>query len=125
MTPKCEACTEPTKRPTGFWDGRDKHGHATHGLTYTCESETCPDAQARREREADADERRAEAHFVNEVNGVDVRELRRLRLEANCTMMDVSRILKIMPSTYSRYETEREAIPPRHWELLMSYLKEV
>ena len=122
MKQDCIACTEPTKRPVGCWDGRDKQGKATHGYIYDCDSKTCPTALARRVAAENEESRRERARAANAANGIDVRKLRRLRIEARCTIKDLSHICQCSAVEYSAWETEKEPVPRELWTLLMAYL---
>lgn len=109
----CEECEEPTKTVGAFWDGHGEAGNPTNGIIWTCKSAACPVALRRREMEAAEEARREQVHEVNVARGIDVRELRRLRVKARCTTMDASKLLCCGPAQYSAYETEKEPLP-RH-----------
>ena len=119
----CATCKDPTKRPVGFWAAADANGKATQGYLFDCDSETCPEAQTRRAAAAAKTENHETVRKINAENGMDAREYRRLRIEARCTIMDISRILQCGPAQYSAYETEREPIPIWARSLLTPYLR--
>lgn len=121
---KCDTCNEPTKSPMGFWDGYDEQGNMTGGCTWHCDSPECEIAVQRRFREEDAERTKTLVQQVNAENGVDVRKLRRARMDAYCTIREASEVINCSAAEYSAYETGRASMPKDKFIYLYKYLKE-
>lgn len=123
-SPECEACTTPSKRPVGYWDGDDGHGGLTGGILYDCSDQTCPIAQERAAAARAAAEQRQRTAEENERNGVDPPELKGSRIAAGITLKGMTRLLggDITPALLCAYELGRKPIPPDLYQRAMEIL---
>ncbi len=62
---------------------------------------------------------------MNEVNGIDIAEVRRQRKAARCTLYEAAIVLGCSPAMYSKYETEHEPFPPLLVQKLLNHIKEI
>lgn len=116
----CERCREGTKRPTGFWDGKDEAGRDISGLTYSCENAICKIAVKKR-READAaEQKRAEADEANSGQGIDPEQFVAARRRAGLTLYKAAQLADISPATLSAYENRRLPFPALVYNRLMA-----
>ena len=111
MDEKCQSCNEPTKHIAGHWDGRGKNGKHTSGNLYSCHSTTCPEAIESRKLGEEAHQRQAAVIEENQSNGVDIADMKALRLKAEITLRKAAAMLGISAPLYSNYEQQREPMP--------------
>lgn len=107
----CETCSEPTKRPAGFYDRQQPDGTLAGGIFYNCQSKTCPvavEAQAAYERERD---RESAAKRENAANGICPEDARQERIAVQMTGRDMAKALGVSPVQISNWEHERDPFP--------------
>lgn len=114
---QCEQCTEPTKRPVGFWDG-DNCG----GYMWDCDNLNCPVKQERESKRANETAAKSESHRLNQKHGINIDKMKRLRRGYGETIRDMSRILNVSSAEYSEFETERKPMPVDIYKVAMAYL---
>lgn len=121
---QCTDCQEPTKKPVGFWDGRDKNGRPTSGLIFDCSNVDCPIKQEAMKVELKAEQRVLKIQEENRQNGVDIQEMVLARRQAQLTMRDCAQALGVSLPKYSDYEHERIPMPLCAWEKIMDIARE-
>lgn len=115
---KCNTCSEPTKRPVGFWDGRD----GSHGCLYSCQNEMCEAFQMKRTEEMEINLKRQRIRELNMENGIDIKQLVALRKNKKKSMRKMAELVHCSPAEYSSYEHEREAFPLELYKKCMEHL---
>lgn len=116
----CERCQEETKRPTGFWDGKDEAGMDTGGPMFTCDNPRCKIAAERRRAKAEAEKRRETADEINGAYDIDLEKFRDARRRAGITIYEASQIAGISSATLSAYESRRLPFPILIYNRLMA-----
>ena len=66
----CQSCTEPTKRPVGFYDRQGPGGTLEGGVMYACDNMDCPLSKERLEGYARARVQKQEAQRENAAPGI-------------------------------------------------------
>lgn len=118
---QCGDCKEPTKRITGFWDGKSPiTGKFTHGCFYDCSNTDCPVKQMSDEFDIEAKRRKFEVQEENKRNGVDIGRLKKSRITARYSICDIADKFNISTSLYSSWENERLAIPYKWYRFFIN-----
>ena len=112
---KCNTCTDPTKRPVGFWDGEDD----THGCLYDCSNDACEVCKRNKQKDREAEQRRLTVHSENTKNGIDIKHLADLRKEQKISMRKMAEIAGCGAAEYSAYEHERKVFPTEIYQKCM------
>ena len=102
----CQTCTNPTKYPIGFWDGKDSHGQI-----FDCQNLDCEIKKERVKAAKFFEEEKRETEQVNLANGVSIEEIKTKRKELGIPIQRMAKELGIFPSEYSCYEQCREPLP--------------
>lgn len=109
---RCATCREPSKQPSGFWDGADeKTGTLTGGITFTCKNRVCPISTKAMAAAQEAGRRSAATAEENQKNGTDPEVFLELRRKCRLTLYQVSQMAGVSSSTVSAWETGREPFP--------------
>lgn len=118
---QCNSCNEPTKFPTGFWDGINNK----HGCLYDCKNANCPVKQT---ANANAEKKRKQQQQIiqtNHNNDVDVKHIIALRQEKHITMYKMAKTINCGCAEYSSYEHERKPFPKELYQKCLDYLKSI
>jgi len=102
----CQTCTNPTKHPIGFWDGKDSHGQV-----FDCDNYACELKKAKNELSKMREEEKMISLIENEKNGISMEDTRSRRKELGITIAKMANGLGISCSEYSVYEQCREPLP--------------
>lgn len=121
---QCEDCHDPTKRPTGCWDGIDGEGRRISGFIFNCSNTKCLVKQEMIKAGEEAKQQKKAVQKENQRNDVDIQEMVRARKQAELTMRDCAQALGVSLSKYSDYECERKPMPPQEWQRIMDIAKE-
>lgn len=103
----CNACNDSTKYVFALWDGPN----GTHGKIFECRNLNCEVKQARINLDEYIEKEKELVIGENESNGISMEQIKAKRRELQITISKISKALGISPSTYSCYETYREALP--------------
>lgn len=116
---RCLNCSEPTKRPAGFFDGPGQHG-----TLFDCDNPTCEVAVAYREYLDSQEKKRQAVRQKNAANGVDISELRTLMAKKGVLAYDAAARIYVSSATMSAYINGKEAMPVLAYSALMQWLNE-
>lgn len=118
---KCDACKEPSKYVTGFYDGKK----GKHGVLYDCKNELCEVNQLMRAAEAEDIQKRLEVQDMNSQREISAGYVAAKRRDARLTMMQMSQIGGCSSAEYSAYEHERKPFDLEVYKKCIDYLKRI
>ena len=119
MKENCQTCTNPTKYPIGFWDGEK-----SHGKIFNCHNYACIIKQENIEKALAIKEDMDKIDRINLSNEISMKLIKDKRKELLITIMKMSRLLGVSPSTYSNYEQCREPLPIELMERIEDVFKD-
>lgn len=121
MNKQCESCKEPTKFPTGFWDGINN----THGCLYDCKNENCPVKQKANHAKKEQQKQQQQTMQTNRDNAIDVKRIIALRHEKHVTVYHMAKAVNCSCAEYSTYEHERKPFPQELYKTCLDYLESI
>lgn len=110
---QCEFCSEPTKTIL-FLDGESSNENRL-----VCQNHTCEYNNMAKEQKT-IKVRREETRKINNKHGIKIKELIKLRINAQMNILEAGESIGVSSSTYSSWEREIEPIPINEYCMLLA-----